>query len=295
MKRVLLLGHTGKMGQALTRVLADGFQLVGANSRDYDARDPEQVRTVLRRHRPDVVINTAAFLGIDPCARDPLAAIALNTAYPRQLAHLANEQEFLLVHFSTDAVFPDRGEGLFVESDFPDPVNLYGATKLAGDWAVADVARRHYIARISVLFGPGGHGGQFVEKMLARAREGQDLRVADDIVASPCYSLDVAARVREMLEELPPYGLYHVANQGRASLYELMRTVVAGLGLEVEVTPASYRDFPAVDRKNTCTPLGTIKAGPLRPWQQAVDAYCAEIDNALNPRTATIGGTPCPS
>jgi dTDP-4-dehydrorhamnose reductase len=225
MKRVLLLGYTGKLGRALHQVLGDGFDL-------------------------------------------------------RQLAHLANELDFLLVHFSSDAVFPDRNDGAYGEDDRPDPVNLYGATKLAGDWAVSDIARHHYLVRISVLFGPHRRDDQFVEKMLARARRGEPLRIATDIIASPCYSLDVATRVRELLEQAPPFGLYHLANQGRASLFELMQAVTRGLGLDVPVLPASHRDFPALDRKNTCTPLMTTKAPPLRPWTEAVQDYCTLLRDA---------------
>lgn len=279
MRRVLILGGSGKMGRALAQAFDENYAVTCVGSRDFDARDPRQVVKVIETQRPDIVINTVAFLGIDPCAQDPLKAFELNSAYPRQLAELSNRHGFLLVHFSTDSVFHDRDDGYFVETDLPRPQNVYGMTKLAGDWAVNDVAARHYVIRIAVLFGPHDRPNQFVEKMLQRVKDGADsLRIADDIVTSPCYSIDVAQALRTLVDDNQPYGLYHLVNQGRASLYELMTAIGEDLRLPIRIEPASHRDFPAIGRKNTCTPLGSTKHQPLRPWREAVNDYC----HALN-------------
>jgi len=111
--------------------------------------------------------------------------------------------------------------------------------------------------------------------MLERARGGtRALQVADDIVATPTGSLDVAHEVRRMLREGCPSGLYHVVNTGRASLWELMNEVVTSLGLDVTVEKASYKDFSSIGRKNTCTPIRSARLPALRPWQDAVREYC---------------------
>ena len=273
--KILLLGQRGKMGTALTRVLTGQHDLIGAGSRDFNAMDTEDVGALLDKHRPAVVINTVAFAGIDGCEAEPQAAFQLNTVLPRFLAERSLERGFRLVHFSTDAVFSDRGEGFYTEEDCPAPLNIYGLTKYGGDCFVQSIARDYYILRISILFGPTQKGGQFVEKMLRRIADGQkQLRIADDIIASPTYNLDVALRLSRMLQEEVPPGLYHVVNEGRASLWELMREVSGRLGLDVSVEKASYKDFPSRARKNTCTPLRSVKAEPLRPWREAVrDCY----------------------
>ena len=276
-KTVLLLGHTGKLGMALEQALGANYRIIGKNSSDFDATDFEQIHRLVEKSAPDIVVNTVAMLGIDPCEQMPEQAFRLNALLPRFLAELSATIGFTLVHFSTDAVFSDRvDEAGCVETDTPIPLNLYGSTKYAGDCFVMNSTPQHYIFRVPVLFGFSRNRGQFVEKMLERLRtEQQPLRISTDIISSPTYSLDVAERVRELLDSQAPYGLYHLANYGRASLFDLMTEMVSQLGLELPILPASYRDFPFVGRKNTCTPLSSVKTAALRPWQQAVSEYCA--------------------
>ena len=283
-KRVLLLGSTGKMGHALAEVFRHVHELICPSRPEFDATDFMKVTDVVHRYRPDVVINTVAHLGIEPSEDDPRTAFQLNALYPRLLAELSSTDNFLLVHFSTDAVFSDR-EAFYTEDDVPRPVNVYGMTKFAGDLFIEAYARNYYIARISVLFGETDNRTQFVEKMLDRVRSHDRLlsnppilRVADDIVCSPCYSRDVAEAVRTLVQDEYPYGLYHLANEGKASLYELMQEIVATLGLDAVVERASYKDFPARGRKNTSTPITTKRFKPLRPWRQAVKEYCQGLN-----------------
>ncbi len=274
-RKVLLLGATGKMGCALRRALGREYELICKNSRDFEATDFRQVRKLIDASRPDVVLNTVAFLGIEPCERQPAKANIVNARFPELLAELSGQRDYLLVHFSTDAVFDGSKRDYYHEDDTPTPVNVYGETKHRGDCRVREISPRHYLVRVSTLFGETERDGQFVEKMLARIARGEKkLRVADDIVLSPTYALDAALKTRELLESGAPFGLYHVANQGRGSLYELMAAIVDGLGLEVDVEKGSHCDFPAIGRKNTFTPLSSTRTAPLRPWRQAVADYC---------------------
>jgi len=276
-EKVLLLGHTGKLGRALHAVLSESCEVIGKNSRDFHAEDESQVRRLVADHPADIVINTVAFMGIDLCERQPDRAWRINALFPRILAELASRQGFILVHFSTDAVFNDEKQDYYLESDPARPVNLYGITKYAGDCAVQAAAEKHYLIRVPVQFGLTRRRDQFVEKMIARVRQGQkQLRIAHDIVSSPTYSHDVAVRVRQILEKRLPFGLYHVANDGKASLYELMQAVVENLSLGVTVQPGSYRDFPHEGRKNLYTPLRSEKIPPLRPWTEAVKEFCQQ-------------------
>ncbi|MFQ5861545.1 MAG: SDR family oxidoreductase [Candidatus Brocadiales bacterium] len=276
-KKVLLLGSTGKMGMALREVFEDGYTVIGKNTRDFDALRPESIRNLVEENRPDMVINTVAFLGIDPCEREPEKALRLNTLYPRMLAELSNEKRFLLINFSTDAVFDDGARGFYTETDRPRPLNLYGFTKHGGDCFVQTISKNYYVFRLSVIFGKTTKNTQFVEKMLQKVCEGQKvLRVADDIVSSPSYSVDIAKEVRRLTEASSEFGLYHIANEGMATLYDLMNEIVKNLNLDVEVERASYKDFPYLGRKNTFTPIKSEKVAPLRPWREAVKEYCDE-------------------
>ena len=282
--KVLVLGSTGKVGQAVAGAFADGWAVTGRSRPDFDALDAAQVARVVCADAYDVVVNAAAFGGADRCEEEPQQAFAVNALFPGALADLSRERGFLLVHFSTEAVFGDREEGSWVEDDCPAPPNLYGLTKLCGDYLVQARAGRHYLVRIALQFGETDRCEQFVERMLRRVGEGaRALAVAADVVTTPSYSRDVARRVRQLIEAGAPPGLYHVVNDGTASLHELMAEIVARLGLDVEVRPASHRDFPGRARKSVRSPLCSARIAPLRPWREAAAEYCARLLAAPRP------------
>lgn len=263
--RILILGHTGKMGRALMKVLKP-HDIVGMNTEDFDANDLN-VNLFLPF---DVVINCVAFMSIDRCEVMQNKALRINTLFPSLLAQKCKDHNIIFVHFSTDAVFPDGGP--WSENDMVDPSNWYGRTKAFADNAISLVNERHYICRLPVLFGES-ESNQFVEKMLAH---NGNIRVADDIISSPTYSLDVARAVKNLLEQEAPFGLYHVTNQGYASLFDLMLKIVINLDLEKRVTRASYKHFPFIGTKNTHTPLISNKL-ILRHWEEAIEEYCHNL------------------
>jgi dTDP-4-dehydrorhamnose reductase len=274
-RRLLLFGRTGKMGSALSAVFADACEVTGLNSGDLDVGDLAAVRGAVERAAPDVVINAAARLGIDACERDPVDAFRINALFPRLLALLSAEKGFILVHFSSETVFSGEKGDYLSEADAPDPINVYGCSKFAGDLAVREAAERSYVFRLPVLFGHGTKRNQFLERMIDRARQAERrLRVADDIVTTPTYAPDAAARVREALETGRPFGLYHLANSERGSLFDLVAATLGVLEPEVVVERASFRDFPGLGRKNTVTPLRSDRLPPLRSWRAAVADYC---------------------
>lgn len=279
MKKILILGHTGKMGTALQRAYADNHEVVTANSSHFDAARPEQVQALVESVNPDFLINAAAFVGVDACELDPVRAFQINTLFPKQLAELSQSVDFTLVHLSTDAVFADVNPGHYcTEEDMPQARNIYGFTKLGGEQMIQAISHKHYVFRLSVLFGPTPKNTQFVEKMLILARSGQDtLRISDDIISTPSYSQDLANHIRHMTDTTAPFGLYHLTNQGEASLYGLIREIFTHAGVTTNLEPASYRDFPSRGIKNLRTPMRSNKISPLRPWREAVHAYCQSM------------------
>lgn len=280
-KKILLLGSTGKMGVALKNVFENDYLVICKNSRDFDAFDFNQVTNLVKETQADIVISTVAYVGIDRCEKEPEKALRLNTLYPKLLAELSNKMGFLLVHFSTDAVFADKTgkRGFYTEKACPRPLNMYGLSKHSGDCFIQAIASKYYIFRISVLFGETTKNNQFVERMLQRVREGQMvLDISSDIISSPSYSKDIARQIKEILEESPRYGLYHVANDGSASLYDLMKEIAKNMELNVRVNAASYKDFPHIGIKNTYTPIRSEKIPSLRPWQEAVKEYCMNLN-----------------
>jgi len=278
--RVLLLGHTGKLGLALNEAFGgDAYTVVGKNSKDFDASQLNAVQDLVKEVNPALVLNAVGFVGVDPCESDPHSAFQINTIYPKLLAELSNELGYTLVHFSTDAVFSDAEIGeLHTETSSPRPKNIYGLTKYGGDCMIASLARRYYILRIPILFGRSIKNNQFVEKMLQRTKEGaRELRVSADVISSPTYSRDVATEAKRIYESGLDYGLYHVANHGTGSLHELIDELVRFLGLDVEVTRASHSEFTGKGVKNLCTPIRSERIPGLRPWRSALSEYCASL------------------
>ncbi len=278
-KKILLLGSSGKMGTSLCRVLGAQYHIVGLTRGDFDALDFNRVRKIIGEQSPHVVINTIAYVGLEPCEKEPELAFRLNALFPRLLAELSEEAGFLLLHFSTDAVFNSNKGDFLTENDSPQPVNMYGYTKFGGDSFITALAAKYYIVRISLQFGEASHTRQFAEKIIQRVREGsRHLRIADDIIMSPTYSMDTAAEIKRIIESSLPYGLYHIANEGKASLYDLVSVIKENLKLSVDIERASYRDFPSLGIKNTFTPIKSAKLKDLRNWKEAVKAYCDEIN-----------------
>lgn len=274
-KKILLFGDTGKMGTALLAAHPANDTIIRHNSSTFDASNSEAVNRIIREADPDVVINTVAFLGIDACEQLPDRAFEINTIFPRLLAELSKELGFILVHFSSESVFSDSDGSLYSESDAPHPINIYGLSKFGGDCMIEAYAEKYYIFRIALLFGPTARESQLVERMIARVRKkNTPLKISDDIVCTPTYSVDAASTVIELLSQEAPYGIYHLVNSGITTLHELISYVMERLELPTIIDRASHTDFPSIGRKNTCTPLRSEKIPAQRSWKEAADDYC---------------------
>ena len=282
---VLLLGGGGKLGQALRHELGADHDLHAVGSRDLDCGDPAAVAALIDRLAPAVVINAVVFGGVEACEQDPQRALRVNAYLPRQLARLSRARDFQLIHFSSDAVFSGaKGGAPYREDDIPDPINIYGLTKHLADVFIAEEAERHHLLRVGMVFGDNPKQHQFFEKMVARARQGEALRVADDVITSPTSARDVAALVRRLIApgcDLP-FGLLHAANRGQASLFEFLRFGLDRLGLRPELVPVASAAFPGLGRRTTATPLASATL-VARPWQDALAEYCASLHPQSQP------------
>lgn len=281
-RRVLLLGHTGKLGRALDYAFRDAGEVVRRNSADFDAAVPDVAAALVAEVAPTLVINAVAFQGLDACWAQPERALRINALFPRELACAAQRAGAAMIHFSTECVFGGMpGQGPYGETDMPAPLNIYGLSKFGGEAMVRAHVERHYVVRLPMLFGEDPRGQQFVERMVARARRGEPVAAATDVVTSPTYVVDAAACVRALWEDGRPWGTYHVANAGAASLHTFMQELLGGLGLGGVLRAASHAEFPQRDTKNTNTPLVSVLLPPLRPWQEAVAAFVAAAGRGI--------------
>ena len=277
MKKILLLGDRGKIGYAMNTILKDNYIVVGKNTSNYCAENDYITRKVIEKENPDIVINCVGLTSTDKCELNPVKAWRLNTLLPRTLATLSNKYNFTLIHFSTDAVFDGISGECYSEWSYPNPRSVYGVTKLCADQAISNIAKKYYIMRLSLIFGYSPKPSSFVEHMINKAVDGNTLHIADDLIRSPTYNLDVAREVEYFLESKMPYGLYHVASKGATSLYNLITRVVKDFNLDVNVNRASYKDFSYSEYKHICTPLFSYKIRPLRHWTFGLNEYIMRL------------------
>lgn len=279
--KILLIGANGQLGSDLVKAMADQ-ELIPLTHADIEVTDEGQVQAALARHRPDVVINTAAFHQVDLCEGEVERAFRVNACAPRLLALACREHDAVLVHISTDYVFGGDATRRtpYVETDCPAPLNVYGLSKLAGEHFIRYLWPRHFIVRTSGLYGlagSSGKGGNFVEGRLKQAREGRPIRMVADQVLTPTYTLDLARAIRRLVET-DHYGLYHITNAGQCSWYEFTARILELSGLQAELTPQTTAESGAAARRPAYSvlenaALQAIGLDEMRPWQEALAEY----------------------
>ena len=283
--KILIIGANGQLGSDLG--LAGerlGHEIVPCRGRkELDVTDSQQVNAAMEQHRPDAVINTAARCDVDACETDTQRAYEVNAVGARSVAEAAQNAGARLVHVSTDYVFSGEKGSPYVESDAPDPVNVYGTSKLAGEHFVRDGCENHLVVRSSGLFGVAGSrekGGNFIETMVSLSAERSELRGVSDQFLSPTYTLDLAAAIISLLET-DVRGLVHVCNQGACSWLKWSTEIFRLLERQGTIEPVSMDEFGSNARRPRHSALESevlLQTGlaPLPPWEDAVRRYLEE-------------------
>ena len=278
---VVVIGATGQLGSDLVEAFA-AERVHGLGHEDLDIGDAAATRRVLEGLRPAVVVNTAAFHNVPRCETEPDQAYALNAVAPHRLARICTELDARLVHVSTDYVFDGSKQAPYVESDRPSPLNVYGVSKLAGEYEVLNGGSRHQVVRSSGLYGVRpcrAKGGNFIDTMYRVAAQQPEVKVVQDEVLTPTFTADLAAQIRTLALDGPP-GLYHATNQGSCSWYEFARAIFDLGGLTTPLHATSVMDFAAPVRRPFYSVLenaGLAAAGldRMRPWREALADYMA--------------------
>lgn len=266
----LITGAGGMLGTDLVERL--GGEAVGLTRAELDLCDPAAVQAALRRHRPAVVVNCAAWTAVDDAETQEEAALAVNGTAVAALARACGDAGATLVQISTDYVFDGKGDRPYPEDAPTCPLNAYGRTKLAGERAAAGVDA--YIVRTAWLY--GAHGGSFVRTMARLASERDTVSVVNDQTGQPTWTGDLADRVIALVSAGAPPGIYHGTNGGATTWYGLAREVFTLLGLDPDrVRPTTSADFPRPAPRPAYGVLGHdgwAKAGlpPMRDWRDAL-------------------------
>lgn len=269
--KILIFGGSGLLGSALTKVLSAEHSVVSLTHADADVRDEDAVATQLDLHAPDFVINATGYTAVDKAEEEPDKAFAINSDAVKSMADALQERHIPFVHFSTDYVFDGTAKSGYQENVKLNPINIYGASKAAGEWGLMTSMRDYILIRTSWLYGTGGKN--FVRTILERVRKDKSpLSVVDDQRGCPTFADDLAKEVKRLLEARQ-FGVYHVTNSGSCSWYELACEVFKQLGVPQEVIPVTSSTFQRPAKRPACSILINTQLPPLPSWQDALARY----------------------
>lgn len=288
--KILVTGSSGMLGSALSKTLKPDNTIVGMDLVEPEAQDAglkafykaditelDSVKKIFDKETFDLVIHAAAWTDVDGCENEPDRAYAANTLGTRNIKE--SSKEVPVIFISTDFVFDGEKSSPYAESDSPNPINVYGRTKLEGEEIISKLAY-YTIIRTSWLFGRGGKN--FVDAIIEKRNE-KSLSVVNDQVGSPTYAKDLASAIKELIEKNKTRGkeVFHVSNSGECSWYDFAREITLGIKAEVSIEgitseklarPAKRPLFSVLDNSKFKKETGYI----MRPWKEALSEYLKE-------------------
>ena len=278
--KVVVLGANGQLGSDLVAEFdAAGHEVVSLTHQNLAVEDLESTRRALETARPDIVLNTAAFHNVPQCESEPAQAFAVNAVGTSNVAQLCAELGAVHVYYSTDYVFDGLSEQPYREDDLPRPLNVYAASKLAGEH-LAGKYDRSLVVRISGIYGRvpcRAKGGHFISTMVRLAREKPEVRVVTDEILTPTPTLVIARHTLQLLEA-GIYGTFHLTCEGSCSWYEFAREIFARLSLGTPLLPAKVSDFPSPVQRPHYSVLDNrrmreAELEPLPHWRPALHEF----------------------
>ncbi len=289
-RNVLVTGGGGQLGFDLQQRLRNRCELSSLSHDDLDIADQPGVDAAFERIRPAVVFNCAAFHNVEVCEHEEDRSFEVNARAVKRLAERCAEFDARLVHLSTNYVFAGDGDGPRSELDLPGPRSVYAISKLAGEHAALAYCPGALVVRTSGLYGSNGSaskGGNFVERMLARARDQGDLRMVADQFLTPTYTADLAESLIAAVE-VGTDGLLHITNSGSCSWHEFTLAIMAIAGIDVPVEPVeTVRQAGRADRPLnsalSCERAHERGVPRLRPWREALEDYMTSAGFAAVP------------
>jgi dTDP-4-dehydrorhamnose reductase len=285
---ILIVGSAGQVGVELQRSFADYGEIICCDRDTVDLAAPDQVRAMVREAAPSIILNAAAYTAVDRAESAPEVAMAVNATAPGILAEEALRSGALLVHYSTDYVFDGSKAGPWVETDKPHPLNVYGASKLAGEKAIEQVGGKYLIFRTSWVYGP--HGSNFLLTMLRLGRERDSLNIVDDQIGAPTTSIELADATRTIVSGVLNgqfgadeswAGLYHMTCSGSVSwcgfaraIFTRAQVLLDGKMPAVHPILSSEYPTPAKRPQNSCLSNAKLDARfgiQLASWDTVLD------------------------
>jgi dTDP-4-dehydrorhamnose reductase len=258
-QKTIILGANGMLGYALRDSFPHAILL---GHKDMDITDRHAVGEIMKRYRPATVINAAGYTDVDGCEDNREYAFTVNGKAPGIVANACAESGATFVHYSTDYIFDGKSTE-YREDDTPNPINVYGQSKLFGETCIQENTDDYRIIRTSWLY--GSHGRNFVDTIMSISKQMPVVRVVDDQRGKPTYTSDLAKKTPEILSCEP--GIYHITNDGVCSWYEFASTFIPN------AVPCSTAEFPRKAKRPAYSVLVNTKTEQLRHWRDAVTEY----------------------
>lgn len=293
MTTILLTGRTGQTGWELQRALAPLGQMIATGRGELELTDPDSIRAAIRQAKPSIIVNAGGFTAVDEVERQPELAMSVNGVAPGVIAEEAKRLGALLVHYSTAYVFDGNSPRPYTEDDPPNPINVYGRSKLAGEQAIAATGCDHLILRTSWIY--SFRGINFLTTILKLAREKKALAVVDDQIGAPTWARAIAQATGQMLKERlrasGGAGIYHLTAAGQVSRYGLTRKIIeyarrstANRDTWPEVKPITSAEYPLpAARPRYCVlATGKVRHGfgiSMARWENQLRDCIAEPSN----------------
>ena len=264
--KVLVTGANGMLGQDLCPILEDaGYEVIETDINNLDITNAEAAAAFIKQEAPEIVVHCAAYTNVDKAEEDLKNAELINVTGTENIAKACAEAGAVMVYISTDYVFDGTKNSPYTPDDKPNPINNYGLTKLKGEEAVKKYCEKYYIARTSWLY--GHHGKNFVETMISLAKDRPELKVVDDQIGCPTWTVELANGILKLLDK--PYGTYHVCGSGSTSWYGFAKEILKNC--EVKSLPCTTDEFPRPARRPKYSIMDNNKI--CRNWQDALKDY----------------------
>jgi len=283
--KILVTGYSGQLGyDVVLEGKKRGFEMIGVGQEELDITQEEQVQNYVHTVKPDAIIHCAAYTAVDHAEDNKEACFDVNVNGTKYLATAAKKMDSKFIYISTDYVFEGTGTEPFTEEDVANPVGYYGLTKYEGEKTVQSLLDKHFIVRISWVFGVNGNN--FIKTMLRLAETRDELNVVGDQYGSPTYTFDLAKLLLDMVET-DKYGVYHASNEGFTTWADFAKEIFQVAGKTMKVNSVTTEQYPtkAVRPKNSRMSKDKLEKNDfnrLPAWQDAVKRYIAELQEEVN-------------
>jgi dTDP-4-dehydrorhamnose reductase len=279
--KIAIIGATGQLGSDLVNTF--GEEAIPLGHDDIEVKDFSSCIRAFKTNNPDVAINCAAYVKVDDAEDFVEEAFGVNAIGTKNVAQACEKTNTSTVYISTDYVFDGTKGAPYLESDIPNPINVYGLSKYVGEFFTKNYSARSYIIRVSSIYGvkgARGKGGNFVETMIQKARHKEKIQIVNEIIMSPTYTKDAAEAIKKIVKSNLPLGIYHVTNKGYCSWYEFAKAIFDILRLDVNLEPIAMSELKSKARRPRFSALESTKLSnyciEMRSWKEALKDYLIE-------------------